>query len=95
MCQKWGSRRGIHGRRLGFSNGKMDDKVIHDVINKPFRPEGSCPENVISLSLFFLQRYKPDANRDKIMTETQTETQRETARFQYRCKMKMLLIHMS
>ena len=50
MCQEGGLRRGVLGGHLGFLTGDMEDRVIPDVINHVFLPQGRYPENFVPIS---------------------------------------------
>ena len=50
VCQEGGSRRGVLGGRLGFLTGHMEDRVIPDVMNHVFLPQGRYPENFVLIS---------------------------------------------
>ena len=48
--RKVGSRRGVLGGRLGFLTRDMEDRVIPDVMNNVFLPQGRYPENFVLIS---------------------------------------------
>ena len=48
--KKGGSRRGILGGRWGFLTGDVEDRVILDVMNDVFLPQGRYPENFVLIS---------------------------------------------
>ena len=48
--RKGGSRRGVLGGRWGFLTGDMEDRVIPDVMNDVFLPQGRYPENLVLIS---------------------------------------------
>ena len=50
VCQEGGSRRGVLGGRWGFLTGDMEDRVIPDVMNHVFSPQGRYPENLVLIS---------------------------------------------
>ena len=50
VCQEGGSRRGVLGGRWGFLTGDMEDRVIPDVTNDVFLPQGRYPENFVLIS---------------------------------------------
>ena len=45
-----GSRRGVLGERPGFLTGDMEDRVIPDIMNDVFLPQGIYPENLVLIS---------------------------------------------
>ena len=50
MSGKGGSRRGVLGGHWGFLTGDMEDRVISDVMNDVFLPQGRYPENFLLIS---------------------------------------------
>ena len=44
------SRRWLPGGHLGFLTGNMEDRVIPDVMNDVFLPQGRYPENFVFIS---------------------------------------------
>ena len=50
VCQEGGSRRGVLGGRWGFLTGDLEDRVIHDNMDDLWRPQGSYPESLGSIS---------------------------------------------
>ena len=51
MSGRGGSRRGVLGGRWGFLTGDMEDRVIPDVMNYVFLPQGTYPENLVPIPL--------------------------------------------
>ena len=58
VCQEGGSRRRVLGGRWGFLTGDMEDRVILDTMDDLCGPQGSYPEDFLSLSLFLAEIYK-------------------------------------
>ena len=50
VCQNGWSRRGVLGGHCGFLTGDMEDRVIPDVMNDVFLPQGRYPENFVLIS---------------------------------------------
>ena len=50
VCQEGGSRRGGLGGRWGFLTGYMENRVISDVMNDVFLPQGRYPEHFMLIS---------------------------------------------
>ena len=51
MSRKGGSRRRVLGGHWGFLTGHMEDRVIPDVMNDVYLPQGRYPENFMLISL--------------------------------------------
>ena len=51
MSGRGGSRRGVLGGHWGFLTRDMEDRVIPDVMNNVFLPQGRYPESFMPLSL--------------------------------------------
>ena len=51
MSGRGGSRRGGLGGCWGFLTGDMEDRVIPDIMNDVFLPQGRYPENFVLISL--------------------------------------------
>ena len=49
--RKGGSRRGVLGGCWGFLTRDMEDRVIPDVMNDVFSPQGRYPEKFVLISL--------------------------------------------
>ena len=57
VCQEGGgSRRGVLGGRWGFLTRDMEDRVIPDIMNHVFLPQGRYPENFNSSQFKCLQK---------------------------------------
>ena len=50
MSGRGGSRRGVIGGRWGFLTGDMEDRVIPDIMNDVYLPQGRYPENFLLIS---------------------------------------------
>ena len=50
-----GSRRGVLGGHWGFLPGDLEDRVILDTMDDLGGPQGSYPEDFVSLSLFLVE----------------------------------------
>ena len=51
VCQEGGSRSGALGGRWGFLTRDMEDKVITEVMNDVYIPQGRYPENFMLIAL--------------------------------------------
>ena len=51
-----GVKKGVLGRCWGFLTGDMEDRVIPDVMNDVFLPQGRYPENFIDTSIRSVSR---------------------------------------
>ena len=47
---KGGGQEGVFGGCWGFMTGDMEDRVIPDVMNNVFLPQGRYPENFVLIS---------------------------------------------
>ena len=45
-----GVKKGVIGGRWGFLTGDMEDRVVPDVMNDVYLPEGRYPENFVLIS---------------------------------------------
>ena len=45
VCQEGGVKKGVLGGHWGFLTGDMEDRVIPDVMDDDFLPQGRYPEN--------------------------------------------------
>ena len=50
VCQEEGVKKGVLGGHWGFLTGDMEDRVIPDVMNDVFLPQGRYPENFVLIS---------------------------------------------
>ena len=50
VCQEGGSRKGVLGGHRGFLTREMEDRVIPDVMNDVFLPQGRYPEKCVIIS---------------------------------------------
>ena len=51
VCQEGGVKKGILGGCWGFLTGDMEDRVIPDIMNDVYLPQGRYPENFVLISL--------------------------------------------
>ena len=51
----WGQEGGHLGQSIGIQARDMDDRVIHDIMDVLGRPQGSNPQDFVSLSLLFAE----------------------------------------
>ena len=51
VCQEGEVKKGVLGGRWGFLTRDMEDRVIPDVMNHVFLPQGRYPENFLPISL--------------------------------------------
>ena len=50
MSERGRSRSGVLGGRWGFLTRDMEDRIIPDVMNHVFLPQGRCLENFVLIS---------------------------------------------
>ena len=50
VCQEGGVKKGVLGGCWGFLTGDMEDRVIPDIMNHVFLPQGRYPENFVLIS---------------------------------------------
>ena len=65
VCQEGGSQEGGYLEDVGgFLTGDMEDRVIPDVMNHVFLPQGRYPENLVLISQLEVNFLKPNRNMD-------------------------------
>ena len=50
MCQEGGVKKGVLGGHWGSLTGDMEDRVITDIMNDVYLPQGRYPKNFVLIS---------------------------------------------